>query len=160
MTNRAASRIEGRPLLLTVSSIHELENGFWIGQPPFLVLALYRAKDLDTRWYITERFSRMALVSVAALALSGLAMRVLFIDSWPGILGTAYGIMVPAKATMLGALPMLGGVNFLLVRDYPKDQVMPRLRRIEAEVGIGITPPTTRLGGRSPFSSSTCQSSR
>ena len=140
MTNHAASRLEGRPLLITLSSIHELATGFWIGGLPFLVLGLYRAKDLDTRWYITERFSRMALCSVGALAISGLVMSVIYIDSWQAVLGTAYGIMVLAKVTMLGALLILGGVNFLLLRDYPKDQVMPRLQRlIEAEVGIGIT---------------------
>lgn len=140
MTNHAASRLTGRPLLITLSSVHELATGFWIGGLPFLVLGLYRAKDLDTRWYITERFSRMALLSVGALALSGLVMSVIYIGSWKAVLGTAYGIMVLAKVTMLGALLILGGVNFLLLRNYPKDQVMPRLRRlIEAEVGIGIT---------------------
>ena len=140
MTNHAASRLEGRPLLLTLSSIHELATGFWIGGLPFLVLGLYRAKDLDTRWYITERFSRMALCSVGALAFSGLVMSVIYIGSWQAVLGTAYGIMVLAKVTMLGVLLILGGVNFLLLRNLPKGQVMPRLRRlIEAEVGIGIT---------------------
>ncbi len=140
MTNHAASRLTGRPLLITLSSVHELATGFWIGGLPFLVLGLYRAKDLDTRWYITERFSRMALVSVGALAISGLVLSVIYIGSWEAVLGTAYGIMVLAKVTMLGALLILGGVNFLLLRNYPKDQVMPRLRRlIEAEVGIGIT---------------------
>ena len=140
MTNHAASRLEGRPLLVTLSSIHELATGFWIGGLPFLVLGLYRAKDLDTRWYITERFSRLALCSVGALAISGFVMSMIYIGSWQAVLGTAYGIMVLAKVTMLGALLILGGVNFLLLRNYPKDQVMPRLRRlIEAEVGIGIT---------------------
>ena len=140
MTNHAASRLTGRPLLITLSSVHELATGFWIGGLPFLVLGLYRAKDLDTRWYITERFSRMALLSVGALALSGLVMSVIYIGSWQAVLGTAYGIMVLAKVAMLGALLILGGVNFLLLRNFPKDQVMPRLRRlIEAEVGIGIT---------------------
>jgi putative copper resistance protein D len=140
MTNHAASRLDGRPLLITLSSIHELATGFWIGGLPFLVLGLYRAKDLDTRWYITERFSRMALLSVGALAISGLVLSVIYIGSWQAVLGTAYGIMVLAKVTMLGALLILGGVNFLLLRNYPRDQVMPRLRRlIEAEVGIGIT---------------------
>jgi copper resistance protein D len=140
MTNHAASRLTGRPLLITLSSVHELATGFWIGGLPFLVLGLYRAKDLDTRWYITERFSRMALVSVGALAISGLVLSVIYIGSWEAVLGTAYGIMVLAKVTMLGALLILGGVNFLLLRNFPKDQVMPRLRRlIEAEVGIGIT---------------------
>jgi putative copper resistance protein D len=140
MTNHAASRLEGRPLLVTLSSIHELATGFWIGGLPFLVLGLYRARDVDTRWYITERFSRMALFSVGALAISGVWMSVIYIGSWRALLGTAYGIMILAKLTMLGALLILGGVNFLLLRDFPRDQVMPRLRRlIEAEVGIGIT---------------------
>lgn len=139
MTNHAASRLEGRPLLITLSCIHELATGFWIGGLPFLVLGLFRAKDLTTQWYVTERFSRMALVSVGALVLSGLWMSVLYVGSWGAVLGTAYGVMVLAKATMLGALLLLGGVNFLLLRNTNK-HALPRLRRlIEAEVGIGIT---------------------
>jgi len=140
MTNHAASRIEGRPALIALSCIHELATGFWIGGLPFLVLGLYRAKDLATQWYVTERFSRMALVCVGFLVLSGTVMSVLYVGSWRAVLGTAYGAMVGAKATMLAALLVLGGVNFLLLRNTTKENALPRLRRlIEAEVGIGIT---------------------
>src|SRR5271169_6123529 len=140
MTNHAASRIDGRPVLIALSCIHELATGFWIGGLPFLVLGLCRAKDVTTQWYVTERFSRMALVCVGFLVLSGTIMSVLYIGSWRAVLGTAYGVMVGAKALMLGVLLLLGGVNFLLLRNAPQEQVMPRLRRlIEAEVGIGIT---------------------
>jgi copper resistance protein D len=140
MTNHAASRIDGRPVLIALSCIHELATGFWIGGLPFLVLGLYRAKDITTQWYVTERFSRMALVCVGFLVLSGTIMSVLYIGSWSAVVGTAYGVMVGAKATMLGALLLLGGVNFLLLRNTPKENALPRLRRlIEAEVGIGIT---------------------
>lgn len=140
MTNHAASRLTGRPPLITLSSVHELATGFWIGGLPFLVLGLYRAKDLTTQWYVTERFSRLALICVGFLVLSGTIMSVLYIGSWGAVLGTAYGVMVLAKATMLGALLLLGGVNFLLLRNTTKEQALPRLRRlIEAEVGIGIT---------------------
>src|SRR5271157_5121341 len=140
MTNHAASRLEGRPLLVTLSSVHELATGFWIGGLPFLVLALFRAKDLTTQWYVTERFSRLALISVGFLVLSGTFMSVIYIGSWRAVLGTAYGVMVGAKATMLAALLVLGGVNFLLLRNTSKENALPRLRRlIEAEVGIGIT---------------------
>jgi len=140
MTNHAASRIDGRPALIALSCIHELATGFWIGGLPFLVLGLYRAKDITTQWYVTERFSRMALVCVGFLVLSGTIMSVLYIGSWRAVPGTAYGVMVGAKATMLGALLVLGGVNFLLLRNTTREQALPRLRRlIEAEVGIGIT---------------------
>jgi putative copper resistance protein D len=140
MTNHAVSRMENRPYLVTITTIHEAATGLWIGGLPFLMLSLFRARDLTTRWYITERFSRSALFSVGALALSGLAMSFSYIGSAREILGTAYGVMVSAKALMLGALLVLGGVNFLLLRGGTKDNVMPRLRRlVEVEVGIGLT---------------------
>ena len=140
MTNHAASRLDGRVLLVALTAIHEAATGFWVGGLPFLVLALYRDKDSDARWYITERFSRLALISVILIVVSGLGMSLVYIGSWQAILGTAYGVMVLAKAVMLGVLVLLGGINFLMLRNISRDQVMPRLRRlIEAEVGIGIT---------------------
>ncbi len=140
MTNHAASRLDGRPLLITLTTIHEAATAFWIGGLPFLVLALFRDKEEEARWYITERFSRMALISVGAIVFSGAGMSIRYIASWQAVLGTAYGVMVMAKALMLAVLMLLGGINFWLLRNTSKDRVMPRLRRlIEAEVGIGIT---------------------
>jgi copper resistance protein D len=140
MTNHAASRLDNRPLLIVLTTMHEAATGFWIGGLPFLILGLLRAEDGATRWYLTKRFSRVAVISVGALVLSGLALSVEFIGSWRAVLGTAYGVMVTAKAMMLLALLLLGGINFLLVRNSNADFAMPRLRRlIEAELGIGIT---------------------
>ena len=140
MTNHAASRLDGRPLLIILTTIHEAATAFWIGGLPFLVLALFRDKEEKARWHITERFSRVALVSVGAIVFSGLGMSIRYIASWRAVLGTAYGVMVTAKVLMLAAMLLLGGINFWLLRSTRKDRVMPRLRRlIEAEVGIGIT---------------------
>src|ERR1017187_5653462 len=140
MTNHAASRLDGRPLLIILTTIHEAATAFWIGGLRFLVLALFRDKEEEARWHITERFSRVALVSVGAIVFSGLGMSIRYIASWRAVLGTAYGVMVTAKVLMLAALMLLGGINFWLLRRTSKDRVMPRLRRlIEAEVGIGIT---------------------
>ena len=140
MTNHAASRMEGRALLVALTATHEAATGFWVGGLPFLVLALFRDRDSAARWYVTERFSRLALVSVILIVISGLGMSLVYIGSWQAILGTAYGVMVLAKAVMLGVLVLLGGINFLMLRNMSRDQVLPRLRRlIEAEVGIGIT---------------------
>ena len=140
MTNHAASRLDGRPLLIILTTIHEAATAFWIGGLPFLVLALFRDKEEEARWHVTERFSRVALISVGAIVFSGLGMSIRYIASWQAVLGTAYGVMVTAKALMLAVLMLLGGINFWLLRNTSKDRVMPRLRRlIEAEVGIGIT---------------------
>ena len=140
MTNHAASRLDGRPLLITLTAIHEAATAVWIGGLPFLVLALFRDKEEEARWHITERFSRMALISVGAIVFSGVGMSICYVASWRAVLGTAYGVMVTAKVLMLAVLILLGGINFWLLRKTSKDRVMPRLRRlIEAEVGIGIT---------------------
>jgi putative copper resistance protein D len=140
MTNHAASRLDGRGLLVALTATHEAATGFWVGGLPFLVLALFRDKDSGARLYITERFSRLALISVCLIVVSGLGMSLVYIGSWQAVLGTAYGVMVLAKVAMLGVLMLLGGINFLMLRNMSADQVMPRLRRlIEAEVGIGIT---------------------
>ena len=93
-----------------------------------------------TQWYLTQRFSRLALVSVGILVGSGVAMSFAYVGSVAALYGTSYGVMVLAKATMLGALLLLGGINYLLLRRSAPGEVMPRLRRlVEAEVGIGIT---------------------
>ena len=49
---------------------------------------------------------------------TGVAMSLTYIGSWPSLYGTSYGVMVAAKAVMLGALMVLGGINFLLLRRY------------------------------------------
>ena len=140
MTNHAAARLDNRVPLIIVTTLHEACTGFWIGGLPFLLLGLYVSQDRPTQWYITQRFSRLALVSVVVLVLTGFGMSLSYIASFHALIGTSYGIMVIAKIVMLVAMLALGGINFLMLRKYSPDQVMPRLRRlVEAEVGIGIT---------------------
>jgi copper resistance protein D len=140
MTNHSASRIDGRVLLTALTATHEAATGLWIGGLPFLVMSLFRNRDTHARLYITQRFSSMALICVILIVASGLFMSVIYIGTWQAVVGTAYGVMVVAKAVMLGVLMLLGGINFLMLRKLSPDEVMPRLRRlIEAEVGIGLT---------------------
>jgi copper resistance protein D len=140
MTDHAASRVEGRVWLISLTAIHELATGFWIGGLPFLLLGLYANRDTATQWYLTQRFSRLALVSVIVLVLSGFFMSLSYVGSWHALIGTAYGLMLLAKIAMLGAMLALGGINFLMLRKYTPGETIPRLRRlVEAEVGIGLT---------------------
>ena len=140
MTDHAASRVDGRVPLIILTALHELATGFWIGGLPFLLLGLYVNRDKRTQWYLTQRFSRMALVSVVLLVLSGFFMSLSYVGSWHALIGTSYGLMLLAKITMLGAMLALGGINFLMLRKYSPGETIPRLRRlVEAEVGIGIT---------------------
>jgi copper resistance protein D len=140
MTNHAAARVDGRATLIIITAIHEACTGFWIGGLPFLLLALHRAKDSPTQWYLTQRFSRLALISVAILVLSGFGMSLTYIASFHSLIGTSYGLMVLGKITMLLAMLGLGAINFLMLRKYKPEGALPRLRLlVEAEIGIGIT---------------------
>ncbi|MEK7714724.1 MAG: CopD family protein, partial [candidate division NC10 bacterium] len=70
----------------------------------------------------------------------GLAMS--YIDGLPAVLGTAYGMMVVTKTTILALLLGLGALNFVAVRRLPATAgVGPiRLRRfVEVEIGLGLT---------------------
>ncbi len=140
MTDHAASRVEGRIPLILLTALHELATGFWIGGLPFLLLGLYVNRDQAAQWYLTRRFSQMALASVVVLVLSGFFMSLSYVASWHALIGTAYGLMLLAKIAMLGAMLALGGINFLMLRKYSPGETIPRLRRlVEAEVGIGLT---------------------
>ena len=119
MTNHAASRLEGRPLLVTLTAIHEAATGFWIGGLPFLVLALFRDKDSTARWYVTERFSRLALISVALIVVSGLGMSLVYIGSWQAVLGTAYGVMVTREGGDVGRADAAGRHQFPAAAQRP-----------------------------------------
>ena len=141
MTNHAASRVDGRAVLISLTTVHEAATGFWIGGLPFLLLGLYVARaDSPAQWYLTQRFSRLALISVVLLVFSGFCLTISYVGSISGFVGTSYGMMIMAKIVMLLAMMALGGINFLFLRKYKPGDVIPRLRRlVEAEVGIGIT---------------------
>ena len=140
MTDHAASRIEGRALLISLTLLHVTATGFWIGGLPFLLMGLHVSRERATQWYLTQRFSQLALISVVVLVASGVWMSLSYVGSWGALIGTAYGLMLLAKVAMLVAMLALGAINFLMLRRHAPGETIPRLRRlVEAEVGIGIT---------------------
>ena len=80
---------------------------------------------------VGARFSRMSMAGVGCILLSAVAFSVFYIGSLKGFYGTAYGVMVGAKAAMFVALLLLGLGNFLVVE---------RLRRDPATLGPPSAP--------------------
>jgi copper resistance protein D len=141
LTTHAAARLDNRGALLAVEGLHQLGAAIWIGGIPCFILALSRIRDGAGFRLVGSRFSRMSMLGVGCILLSGITMSVLYIGDWQGFYGTAFGVMVGAKITMFLMLLGLGGMNFLLVerlRTNPATSVT-RLRRFaEVEFGIGI----------------------
>jgi copper resistance protein D len=142
ITSHSMGRLDHRMPLALLTSLHQGATAVWIGGLPFLVFVLFRARDAGLMREASQRFSKVALASVSALAAAGLALGVVYTGSWSGLYGTAYGAMVTGKVVLFGSLLVLGAINFLNVRATQVDDAacMTRVRCFgEAEIGIGIT---------------------
>jgi putative copper resistance protein D len=83
----------------------------------------------------------MAVVSVSLLVGAGMAMAWVFVGGWSAIYATSYGVMLTAKFILLGMLLLLGGSNFLLLRQKPWTPAARWLQMrqsVEVEIAIAI----------------------
>lgn len=140
--SHAAARLDQRPLLIILTTLHHLGTAAWIGAMLYLLLALRREDDDERAARYATRFSAMAIVSVVLLVIGGVGMALRYVGSWQGLYGTTYGIMVLAKAYLLLMVLLLGARNFFLVRQVYRApaSLLKRLRRFgEVEMGLGFT---------------------
>jgi copper transport protein len=105
-------------LLFPADVLHVTAMSLWLGGLATLAVAVpaaLRLLDEPDRGRLLlaalSRFSAVALVSVAALALSGVAQAIFEVGSIPALVDTGYGRAVLAKSLLLGALIGLGAAN-------------------------------------------------
>ncbi|MFI4981819.1 MAG: copper resistance D family protein [Nevskiales bacterium] len=142
LTTHAAARLEHRTPLMVVEFLHQLGAAIWIGGIPCFLLALARINNERGWRLVGARFSRMSMVGVACILVSGITMSLFYIGDWQGFYGTAYGVMVGAKIAMFLMLLGLGAANFLLIerlRAHPGTPITRLKRFAEVEMGIGIS---------------------
>lgn len=141
-TSHAAARLADRAPLAAADFLHMAGAAAWIGGMPYFLSSLALAQGGTDYRLIGRRFSLISMTSVALLVAGGVAMALVYIGSLDALYGTAYGVMVVAKAALLLGLLMLGAMNFRLVERLRRDPSTPvlRLRRFaEVEFGIGLT---------------------
>jgi putative copper resistance protein D len=144
LASHAVSRMQDRAFLLACTAVHQFAAAVWIGGLPQLWMSL-RASDSSQDGPrapspVLRRFSRLALGSVVALLLSGLAMAFRYIDSPAALYGTAYGVMLVVKVVFFAGLISIGAFNRMLLRSPDHVRAKRLLRHVlEAEIGIGIT---------------------
>jgi copper resistance protein D len=142
ITSHSASRMEDRGSLVSFTTLHYLATASWIGGLPYLLIATRRISDRDSRDDTLRHFSRLAQSSVAVLFLAGLGMSWFYVGSWDALYGTAYGVMLSAKVSLLAVLLLLGAANFFIVRSIKADTGTGALslsRFGEVEIGIGLS---------------------
>jgi putative copper resistance protein D len=134
-----ASRLEGPETLMTVTVLHQLATLAWAGGVLHLV-AQWRLTCLGPK--LPARFSRLAILSVAGLALTGTFLSFRYVGSMAGLAGTAYGTMLLTKIILTSAALTLGAANFL--------SFSPVLAEVEAGIGAIILMAAAALTGQPP----------
>ncbi len=140
-TTHAWGRVDGRAFLSALTLAHKAGAALWLGGIPYFLVALACLTEARPIAEVGRRFSRMAMAGVALILVAGTGMALRYIDSWTALYATAYGLMISAKAVMLGVLLGLGALNFACVERLRRDPATSplRLRRLaEAEIGIGL----------------------
>lgn len=142
MTSHSVARLDHRASLAAFTLLHHLAGAAWIGALPYLLVVLRHSKDRHVASAIVSRFSRLAMASVATLALAGAAMTWSYVGSTAAMTGTTYGLMLLAKVAMTLVLLGFGALNFGIVRairNGASPALLPLRRFSESEVGIGLT---------------------
>lgn len=141
-TTHAYARLDDNALLMLVEGLHQFGAAIWIGAIPCFVLVLRHLQDTDSLKLGGARFSRMSMIGVACILVSGITMWIFYVGNMQGFYGTAYGVMVGAKVAMFIGLLGLGLGNFLVTERLRqgREASVIRLRRFaEVEIGIGFT---------------------
>jgi copper resistance protein D len=140
--SHAAARLEHAGVLLFLDGVHQYAASAWVGGLMHLTAAAYGRRSDAWPALLLKRFSSMAFCSVAALVLAGVGLSVYYVAGISAFTGTAYGMMVGTKMTVLALILLLGALNFFVVRRLPDAEPVSllRLRRfVEVELGLGIT---------------------
>lgn len=141
-TSHAAARVEDRGLLVGITALHHAGAAVWIGGLPCFLSAMGRLPGGETRSRVGARYSALSIISVAAIAFSGIGMLVYYVGSVEALYGTAYGMMLATKSTLFLGLLALGYGNFRVVRALaanPAGSTLHLRRFTEVELGVGIT---------------------
>lgn len=142
MQSHAVARLDHRGILVALTLVHHLGAAAWIGGIFYLLIVLRHSLGSAAAATLVRRFSKTAMISVAALVVAGVTLSFFYIGSVPALGGTTYGIMVLAKTTLTMLLLGLGALNFRIVRGVNKcvaQELLPLRRFAEAELGIGLT---------------------
>jgi putative copper export protein len=119
MTGHAAGADTYTQLLIAAHGVHVLAAGLWLGSLAIvLIVARPSATVTDTGERLAhaiDRFSPQAVVSVAALATSGIVAAWQHVNSLEALF-TPYGFVFIAKVVAFGAAALCGFYNWRVVR--------------------------------------------
>lgn len=145
-TAHAATIPSGAAFAIFLDAVHLLAGSIWIGGVVALAVALFpiaaklgAAERTALLQNLVPRFSRIAVGSVAALALTGLFHTWLQVGSREALVVTSYGRALIIKLLLMLPLFLLGAANLMWAKSRLHDsKVEAAFRRfVKAEVMLG-----------------------
>jgi len=140
MTGHAAT---ASPEVLTRPAVflHGLAVAFWIGA--LAPLAVLVSKPTPAVLPLLKRFSRIAMPVVAALALTGLMLAIIQLETLSALIETAYGLILSVKLALVLSLLVLAALNRTrwtpaLAKDPAAAIALKRSILLECGAALGI----------------------
>ena len=128
------------PLAVAFDIVHLCAMSAWFGG--LLPLFFLLRRTSITPAVLVPRFTRVALLSVGLLALTGLYSALLEVQTLNGLISTSYGLSLLVKVGMFVVLVGLGALNFLILTPrFKKDEkrtVQNLLLSMRAEMVLGV----------------------
>ncbi len=144
---------EPQPTLPVIADwLHLFAASIWIGGLIHFVIGLWITRQLDQSYrtrliaQLIPRFSKLALISVVTLSLTGLYSAILRVGSIEALFNTVYGQALIVKIAIIAPMIMIGAVNLLIITprmkraaaSNPTSPIADRFRRIvTSEVTLG-----------------------
>ena len=134
---------------------HLVSVGAWVGGLVWLLVAM-RRRDPGQGPGLARRFSSVAALTLAVVAVSGAVRAVDEVGGWDGLFGTSFGTTLLVKLGLFTALVAIGALSrFRHVPVASADRIGGLRRSVRAEVAIaaGVLGATAVLAGLPPSAS-------
>jgi copper resistance protein D len=164
--SHAVGRSEARPLLMTLTALHQLAVAVWLGgviQLGLLWRLVRKRPPMKPQWPgLLKSFAWVGGPATLGVVVTGVPLAWSYIGTWQGLIGTDYGAMVLVKVVLLVAALCFAALNFCAARHrLPRDgaggvfQRVPYYVEVEtllliatlaAAVSLASQPPAIDMG--------------
>lgn len=149
-----SGQLLGLPVPLISDWLHLVTVATWIGGLGYMVFALFPSfsrlnfNSESRRAFLAKsipRFSRLAVVSVVLLSITGTYNLIIHNTDVVAILSSTYGQVLALKILLFVVLVAFGAVNLRRLSPALQKQSNERGRRSKVEANIADSPPVTSL---------------
>ena len=164
--SHAVGRSEARPVLMTLTALHQLAVAVWLGgviQLGLLWRLICTRPHMKPLWPgLLKGFAWVGGPAMLGVVATGVPLAWSYIGTWQGVIGTDYGAMVLIKVVLLAAVLCFAALNFCAARTrhastgagavfqrvphYAEVETLLLIATLAATVSLATQPPAIDMG--------------